>query len=228
MLIPCFIFARKNSQRLKNKNRIKFLNLPLIVHTIKYAKDSKYVKNIVVSTDDYEIKCIAEKLNCITIYPRPNKLSNDSASSFSALKHAINFYQSNISDFDIYAYLQITEPLRPPKILDKCIEKLLKNKKINSSFAAFETKKTFWIQSKNKKFKSFNPTYNTSHKKKIIYREDCGVSLVSRKKITLRNNKMINKPIKIVPYSSYDGLLDIHNKKDLKLGEFIKKNLIKY
>lgn len=228
MSIPCFIFARKNSQRLKNKNRIKFLNLPLIVHTINYARNSKFVKDVVVSTDDYKIKTIAEKLNCITIYPRPKKLSNNTTSSLSALKHAMNFYQNNVSNFDVYAYLQITEPLRPPKILDKCINILLKNKRINSSFAAFETKKTYWIKLNNQNYKSFNPEYNSADKKKIIYREDCGLALASRKKITLTNNKLVNKPFRIVPYSSFEGLLDIHNEKDLLLGEFLKKSLLNY
>ena len=48
-----------------------------------------------------------------------------------------------MNNFDIYGFLQITEPLRPKFILDKCIQKFKKNKKINSVFAGFTFKKKF-------------------------------------------------------------------------------------
>ena len=44
---------------------------------------------------------------------------------------------------DIIAYVQITEPFRPEGILDKCVKKLLKNKKIDSCFAAYSQHKNF-------------------------------------------------------------------------------------
>ena len=39
--LPCFILSRKNSKGLKNKNTYKFLNKPLIQHTIDYARNTK-------------------------------------------------------------------------------------------------------------------------------------------------------------------------------------------
>ena len=41
----------------------------------------------------------------------------------------------------IYLLMQATEPLRPKDILTKCINLLLRNKKLNSAFAAYEYKK---------------------------------------------------------------------------------------
>ena len=52
MKIPCFILCRRNSKGLKNKNRLKIGNKTLFDITVDYVKKSKYVTNVVVSSDD--------------------------------------------------------------------------------------------------------------------------------------------------------------------------------
>ena len=65
--IPCVILARKNSKGLKDKNIKKLNGISLIEHSILYAKKSKLVSDIIVSTDDLRIKKISEKYKCFTI-----------------------------------------------------------------------------------------------------------------------------------------------------------------
>ncbi len=224
-ILPCFILSRKNSKGLKNKNTYKFNNKPLIQHTIDFAKKSKNITHIVISTDDPKVVPIAKKNKCILIYPRPKYLSHDNSISLYALQHAAKHIIDMGYDFDIYGFLQITEPLRPKFILDKCIQKLKKNKKINSVFAGFTFKKNFWIN-RNKNFKIISPVIESMiprQKRKIIYREDCGVSLASRKNVLLKKNKLYIDPVSIIPYNSFEGLLDIHSKKDILLGEYLSK-----
>ena len=224
-ILPCFILSRKNSKGLKNKNTYKFNNKPLIQHTIDFAKKSTNVTHIVISTDDPKVVPIAKKNKCILIYPRPKYLSHDNSISLYALQHAAKYIIDMGYNFDIYGFLQITEPLRPKFILDKCIQKLKKNKKINSVFAGFTFRKNFWIN-KNKNFKIISPVIESTiprQKRKIIYREDCGVSLASRKNVLLKKNKLYIDPVSIIPYNSFEGLLDIHSKKDILLGEYLSK-----
>lgn len=224
-ILPCFILSRKNSKGLKNKNTYKFNNKPLIQHTIDFAKKSKNITHIVISTDDPKVVPIAKKNKCILIYPRPKYLSHDNSISLYALQHAAKYIIDMGYNFDIYGFLQITEPLRPKFILDKCIQKLKKNKKINSVFAGFTFRKNFWIN-KNKNFKIISPVIESTiprQKRKIIYREDCGVSLASRKNVLLKKNKLYIDPVSIIPYNSFEGLLDIHSKKDILLGEYLSK-----
>ena len=111
--------------------------------TIKYLKKSKYISHIVISTDDKKMSEIASKYKCFVIFPRPKKLSNDNATSEMALKHALNIYEKKFGKVDITAYTQVTEPNKPVGIMDKCIEKLIKNKKIDSCFAAYKQQKKF-------------------------------------------------------------------------------------
>lgn len=157
--LPCFILARSGSKGLKKKNLYNFLNKPLIWHTINYAKKCKFISHIVVSTDSEEIYQQCKKMNCEVIFPRPKNLSMDSSKSLLALIHAAKKFEDKFGNFEIFAFLQVTEPLRPKNILTDCIKLLLKNKKLNSAFAAYEYKKNFWIK-KKKDFRLY-------HQKKI-------------------------------------------------------------
>ena len=225
MNLPCFILSRKNSKGLKNKNTYNFLGKPLIQHTIDFAKKTKSVTDIIISTDDPKVVKIAKKNGCLIIYPRPKSLSNSKASSLEALRHAALHMIKKNYDFDIFCYLQITEPLRPKNILEACIKNLKKNKNLNSSFAAYVMKKNFWLGNGNnlKRISPESESIYPRQKRKPIYREDCGISLASRKKVLIQYKKLYIKPIKIVSYSGYAGLLDIHSKKDIYLGKTLNK-----
>ena len=230
--IPCVILARKNSKGLRKKNIAKIGNITLIQHAIYYAKKSRYVTDIIVSTDDPEIAKISKKNKCITIYPRPKKLCRNNSKTEPALLHALNYFKNKKTNIDIYAYLQVTEPFRPKGILDKCIKNLIDNNKIDSSFAAFEMHKNLWT--KNKKTKKFfmltdeSERYKPRQKKIPVLREDSGVSLASRYKILDLKNQRIGKKVILVPYDGVCGLIDIHTYDDLYLARKIYNSKIKF
>ncbi|WP_440619453.1 acylneuraminate cytidylyltransferase family protein [Candidatus Pelagibacter sp. HIMB1493] len=224
---PCFILARKNSKGLKNKNIVKLLKKPLIYYTVKFAKSSKLVSKVIVSTDDNRISNIAKKLGCYVIYPRPKKLSNDSAKSEDALIHAINNYEANFDKISAFSYLQITEPLRPKNILDKCI-KVFNKKKCDSVFAAFKTHKNYWIKDKKNYFR-ISPKKQSFLPRQIkspVLREDTGVALITKKENLYKYKSRLGRKIEIIEYDSFHGLVDIHTSKDLKLAKILLKNKI--
>ena len=87
--IICVIPARSGSERIKNKNLIRINNITLIEYTILHALKSKLIdRNIYVSSDSKEILDIANKYNVKGIL-RPKNISNNKASSESALIHAL-------------------------------------------------------------------------------------------------------------------------------------------
>jgi len=104
--------ARGGSKRLPNKNMRMLAGIPLIVHSINYAKANN-IDKIVVSTDDFKIKEIALK-NKVDVIERPKELSGDLATTVSAMKHVLE----NIEEaFDNVILLQPTNPLRPINLL---------------------------------------------------------------------------------------------------------------
>ena len=123
-LIP----ARGGSKSIKNKNIKKLCGYPLIAWTILTARKSKYIKQIVVSTDSKKIANISKKYGATVPFIRPKKYATDKASSFSVLKHAINFFNSKNIKFDYVLLLEPTSPLRQVKDIDNCIKKALRKK----------------------------------------------------------------------------------------------------
>ncbi|MCH3884988.1 acylneuraminate cytidylyltransferase family protein [Tenacibaculum aquimarinum] len=108
--------ARGGSKRFPNKNIALFENIPLIVHSINYAKkNNEIIDKIVVSTDNAEIKDIALK-NGVMVIDRPKSLSGDLEPTITALKHVIDQLKE---DYDNVILLQITNPLRPCDLLKK-------------------------------------------------------------------------------------------------------------
>ena len=59
--------ARGGSKGVPKKNIKSFLGKPLVQHSIDYAKQSHYVKEIIVTTDDKKIKNLSKELNVSVI-----------------------------------------------------------------------------------------------------------------------------------------------------------------
>lgn len=124
MNILAIIPARKNSKRLPDKN-IKILrDKPLISYTIEEALKSKYITDIVITTDDRRILEIADKYK-IRVLWRPFYLCEDNT----PIEKVIDYVKNHCRKSEIFILLQPTSPLRTAKNIDNCIELL-----INSGF----------------------------------------------------------------------------------------------
>jgi CMP-N-acetylneuraminic acid synthetase len=111
--ILTIIAARKGSKRLKGKNLLNLGDKPLVAWTIEEAVKSKYIDQIIISTDDEKIFQLPKKYEKVTTpFIRPDRLSSDEATSFDVLLHSINFYKLKGDVFDYVMLLQPTSPLR--------------------------------------------------------------------------------------------------------------------
>ncbi|MDR6629772.1 N-acylneuraminate cytidylyltransferase [Acinetobacter lwoffii] len=119
--VTALIPARGGSKRLPRKNVKLLVDKPLIAWSIEVAKASKYIDRVVVSTDDEEIKQVSEQYGAEVPFLRPEHLSNDHASSFDVIKHAISFLQLNQPN-ELIVLLQPTSPLRLVFELDAALE----------------------------------------------------------------------------------------------------------
>ena len=125
--VLCVIPARKGSKGLRNKNIKKLNKIPLIAWSILTAKKCKLIDEIIVSTDCPKISKIAMKYGANVPFIRPKKFATDKASSFSVLKHAIDFLKKKKNYFDYIIMLEPTSPLRNSKDVDFCINKIKKD-----------------------------------------------------------------------------------------------------
>lgn len=114
-----FIPARSGSKGIKNKN-IKNLNgKPLLAWSIEACKKSKYIKEIVVSTDSKKYAKIAIKHGATKVIIRPKKISGDKSTDYQALAHAIKNLKN--LNYKFIAHVRPTTPIRKSKDIDKAI-----------------------------------------------------------------------------------------------------------
>lgn len=114
MSILYLITARAGSKGLPNKNKKLLNGKPLIFYTMEFAiQNAKSNDVICVSTDDHEIvEIIKKNYNFEVPFIRPSELSDDSASIFDVITHAIKHYNQKSINFEHILLLQPTSPLR--------------------------------------------------------------------------------------------------------------------
>lgn len=126
--IIAIIPARGGSKGLKNKNIKTLCDKPLVVHSIQSAQKSKYLDEIMVTTDSQEIADISKEFGANVPFLRPKNLASDTATSFDATLHVLDFYKKELEKtFDYLILLEPTSPLREDDDIDNMIEKLLEN-----------------------------------------------------------------------------------------------------
>lgn len=120
-LIP----ARGGSKGIPGKNLYPLAGKPLVVHSIEQALQSLRVTATVVSTDDPHIAQLSRQAGA-DVVQRPPEISGDTATSESALIHAIQTRAQQDGRLpDLVVFLQCTSPLRRPGDIDNAIETLL-------------------------------------------------------------------------------------------------------
>lgn len=120
--ILALIPARGGSKGIPGKNIKQLHGHPLIAYTISEARASKYVDEVVVTTDSLEIAEASRRYGARVPFMRPADLSNDAAKSIDALVHGVRTLESMGEQYDVVIWLQPTSPLRRSNEIDSALE----------------------------------------------------------------------------------------------------------
>jgi N,N'-diacetyl-8-epilegionaminate cytidylyltransferase len=124
--IFAFIFARGGSKGLPGKNIRRLGGIPLVGHSILIAKKMPQIERIFVSTEDPDIRAVAEDYGAEVI-ERPAELAEDTSPEWQAWHHAVEQLSDKGDEFDTFLSLPATSPLRSSLDVEACINKLEKN-----------------------------------------------------------------------------------------------------
>lgn len=117
--------ARGGSKGVPRKNIRPLNGRPLLAYTIDQAKAAQTLDLFVVSTDDQEIKAVANRCGARVI-DRPAELATDTQPTETALLHALDVLEaSGETAFDFIVVLEPTSPLRSARTIDGCVRHLL-------------------------------------------------------------------------------------------------------
>ena len=95
-------------------------------YTIKSAEKSKYIDEVIVSTDDEEVTKFAEEFGAKCPFIRPNNLSKGWINLEMVQKYSLENLENQGIYPDILVHLEETFPFRDPELIDEMIEYLLK------------------------------------------------------------------------------------------------------
>lgn len=104
--------ARGGSKGIPRKNCKLLAGKPLIHYSIEAAQKIFSNDQIIVSTDDIEIKACAEETAIVVPFLRPAELATDTAGSYEVLLHAVEFEEARGNNPEVLVLLQPTSPFR--------------------------------------------------------------------------------------------------------------------
>lgn len=126
MIIDAIIPARGGSKGISGKNLVEICGKPMIAYSIEQAQQTAEITEVFVSTDSGDIAEVARSGGA-TVIDRPAEISGDTASSESALLHALDEIRPRRGcDPDIVVFLQATSPLRPPEAVGEAVRTLIR------------------------------------------------------------------------------------------------------
>jgi CMP-N,N'-diacetyllegionaminic acid synthase len=160
VLIP----ARGGSKGIPKKNIKHLGGKPLIKYTLDVAQILFPIENIVVSTDDYEIKNCVEQLGYSVPYMRPTELAQDDTATAAVVQFELERWKIRFGEYPEHVILlQPTSPFRKVTHLEEAFQ-LYANldyndlvvsvsaSKHNPYYTLFEEKSGLLVQSKKGDF----------------------------------------------------------------------------
>lgn len=221
--ILAIIPARGGSKGILRKN-IKLLNnKPLIAYTIEEALKSKYIDEVIVSTEDKEIAEISKKFGASIPFLRPKELSEDNTPGIDPILHSINWFKENGKKYDYVMCLQCTSPFRKVEQIDEAIENLIDNNGDSIVSICESEVNPYWMKKiENNKIKDFLEQISFCARRQDlpkVYRLN-GAIYLARTEILLKNKNWYTD--NTLPYIM-DNLtsIDIDNILDFKFAEFL-------
>ena len=149
MKILAVIPARAGSKGIPNKNIRIIGERPLVYYSINNALNSKYVTDVIVTTDSDAVKIIAEQMGAKVKW-RDSKLCGDDITLDSVIYDAIPKSQ----EWDYIVTMQPTSPTLKVDTLDSAIEYAI-DKKLDTIISAINAPHLSWREENGKKLPNY-------------------------------------------------------------------------
>lgn len=210
MKILAVIPARAGSKGIPNKN-IRLVNgRPLIYYCIKNALDSRYISDVIVTTDSKEIEIIAKQMG-VEIKRRESRLCTDNVTLDEVVYDAING-----RNYDYIVTLQPTSPTLMSATLDDAIQYFVEQS-LDTLISVVNRPHLYWIEKDGKKIPAQPRRLNRQYLPPMYM--ETGAFLISKAEVVTSQSRIGNKT-EVYEISDLEAI-DIDTFQDLKCVEEI-------
>lgn len=218
--------ARGGSKRLPQKNLLPVDGLPLIAHSVRHAVAANAVETVYVSTDHEEIARISAEHGATIIW-RPAELAGSTASSESALLHALDeITREGKHAPELVVFLQCTSPVRADNDIDQAIAKLLQEK-ADSLLSVCDNKRFLWRHDKDSAI-SINYDFHARQREQDMapqFQENGSIYITRTSLLRETGNRLGGKIA--LHLMDYWSSFQIDDPEDMELIEWIMQTRVK-
>jgi len=217
--------ARGGSKRLPRKNILPLAGKALIGYSIEAALNCKAISRVVVTSDDDEILSLSKTFGADTI-KRPKELASDTASTFDAIKHAIEGVEE---EYENIILLQPTSPLRKATHIDEAVT-LFREQKADAVVSVCEMDHSpLWSNTLDKSlsmegFISDEILNKRSQDLELYYRLNGAIYIAKRDKLLAEKTFFLKKNI-FAYKMPRESSVDIDEAIDFKIAEALLSNV---
>lgn len=206
MKILAVIPARAGSKSIPNKNIRIIGGHPLIYYSIKNAINSKFITDVIVSTDSPEVRIVAQQMGVLCKWRDENLCGDDVT-----LDVVINDAIPTDSHFDYIVTMQPTSPTLLVETLDAAIKYTIDNN-LDTVISAINAPHLSWGVKDGKKIPNYTERLNRQYLPPCYL--ETGAFVVSRRDVVTSNSR-IGEKVDIFEVSEREAV-DVDTFEDLK------------
>lgn len=227
--ILAIIPARGGSKGIPNKNIIDLCGKPLIAYSILAAQKSRYIDDIIVSTDSEKIRDISLEYGASVPFLRPAHLASDTSKTIDCMIYTIQELNKQGQLYDYVVLLQPTQPLRKEGVIDEAIAQLLESPEESLVSVTTVTEHPILMRTITKEgtLKSLLPMSSTVRRQDFpaVYRVNGSIYI---NRINEHFNESTSLNDNVLPYIMDEQYsVDIDSLADLRKAEaFLEQNTI--
>ena len=207
------------------KGEVLHLNgVPLLEYTVRSAQASKFIKQIIVSTDSPEYAKIAGKLGAQIPFMRDPSLSEEHVDLEKVYKYSIDKLEEQGIFADVIVTLEITFPFRPKGFIDQLIVRLVQEG-LDSVIAVRTEHSSCWVKEDNR-IKRIDAGFIPRKFKDAVYLGIKGLGCATHPSF-LRQGRLLGEKVGILETTNPYNSIEVRDEIGLRFAEELMKRWTK-
>ena len=191
---------------------------PLFEYTIQHALKSRYIRKVIVSTDNESIAKHAENIGAEVPFLRDKKHSRFDIILEQLMKYVLIDLEAVRINPDIMVMMEIQYPFRNLTLIDELISELI-IQGLDTIIPAKKEYNSFWMENDGV-YKRIDEGYIPRHLKKPVYKGIKGLGCVTHVS-NVRYGQLFGDKVGIYEIDDLLSTIEIRSDKDLELAEII-------
>jgi len=198
------------------KGEVQYISgKPLLEYTLRRALQARYIRKVIVSTDNPELAKIAKDLGADVPFMREKTLSEEHVNIDQVFQYSLNKLEELKIFPDLIVTLEITFPFRPKGLIDNMISHLTQ-KGFDSMVAAKAENRAIWKE-REKSIVQLDEGLTPRKFKDSAFIEQRGIACVTHPEF-LRKGNLLGDKIGIYELKDSYSHLEVRNEKDFELA----------